>query len=219
MVLFAAAIADKRGHVFNQPEQRHIHPLEHINTLAGIHQGDVLGRRDDNRSCNKELLAQGHLDIARARRQIHQQHIQPSPFHLVHHLLQGAHQHRPAPDDGFVFRGHQAQGHQRYAVVSQRQDGASIRAGRPTGNPQHAGLARAVDVGVQQADLETFRGQGNRQVGRHGGFANATLARGDGDDPINAPGVFVLRLGSVGSDQVRFFSYFGVLNHDVSCCF
>src|SRR4051812_24165499 len=42
--------------------------------------------------------------------------------------------------------------------------------------------ARAVDVGVHEADAGAARLQGEGQVGRDGGFADAALAAGDGDD-------------------------------------
>ena len=156
MMFFATPIADKRGHVFNQTEQRNVHPLEHINAFAGVHQCNVLRGRDHNRPGNIEFLAQGHLNIAGSRWQIHQQHIEPSPLHLIHHLLQGAHQHRPTPDNGLIIRRHQPERHQRYAMIAQGQNGTAIRAGRTAGNTQHARLARAVHIGVKKTNLETF---------------------------------------------------------------
>ena len=65
------------------------------------------------------LLRQGHLHVAGARRQVDQQHVQLAPLHLGQHLLQRAHQHRPAPDHRLVLGRHQADGHQRDAVIAE----------------------------------------------------------------------------------------------------
>ena len=50
---------------------------------------------------------------------------------------------------------------------------------------EHLRLTRAIDVGVQQADLETFRRQCQRQIGGDGGLADATLAGSDRDNVLD----------------------------------
>ena len=66
MVLFATAIADKRGHDFDQAEEGYLHAFEHINALACIQQSDVLGCRYDDCTRYKELLTERHLHITGA---------------------------------------------------------------------------------------------------------------------------------------------------------
>lgn len=51
---------------------------------------------------------------------------------------------------------------------------------------EHFGLRRSVDVRIEDADAETHVPQGDGQVGRDGGLAYPTLARGDGDYPGDA---------------------------------
>ncbi len=46
-------------------------------------------------------------------------------------------------------------------------------------------LRGSVDVGVQQTHCALLLGQGQRQIGRHGGLADTTLARGDRDDSLD----------------------------------
>src|SRR5690554_8005992 len=63
-------VTDKRRHVLDQTEQRHVHALEHVDALACIHQGDVLGRGDHHGAGHKEFLAQGHLHVTGPRGQV-----------------------------------------------------------------------------------------------------------------------------------------------------
>ena len=53
---------------------------------------------------------------------------------------------------------------------------------RPAVDAEQLGHRRAVDVGVEQADLEPEVAQAERQVDRGGRLADAALAGGDGDD-------------------------------------
>jgi hypothetical protein len=53
------------------------------------------------------------------------------------------------------------------------------------GDAQHLRLRRAVDVGIQQADVGALGGQRQRQVHRGGGLADAALAGGHGDDVLH----------------------------------
>ena len=42
--------ADVGGHIFNQPQHRDFHLLEHFDAFAGIEQCNVLWRGDDHRT-------------------------------------------------------------------------------------------------------------------------------------------------------------------------
>ncbi len=61
----------------------------------------------------------------------------------------------------------------------------SADSGRPVQSHHHL-LGRAVDVGVQQADLSAFGGERQRQVYRSGGFAHPAFAGRHGDHVLHA---------------------------------
>ena len=102
------------------------HLLEHVQRFAGVQQRKVLRRGNDNGTSDFRLLGQRHLNIARTGWQIDDQHVQLSPLDLCQHLLQRAHQHRTAPDNGLVLARHQTNRHQRDAMIPQRQNRLSI---------------------------------------------------------------------------------------------
>ena len=52
----------------------------------------------------------------------------------------------------------------------------------PAGQTHHHRLAGAVNIGVQQTHTRAFSGQGQRQIGGGGGFADAAFARSHGND-------------------------------------
>ena len=71
-------------------------------------------------------------------------------------------------------------------MADNRLHGAAVgafRAGRAT---EHARLAGAVDVGIKQTGRRAQLAQGDGEVYREGGFADAAFAGGDGDDVFHA---------------------------------
>ena len=91
--------------------------------------------------------------------------------------------HRPAPDHRRVLGHQEAHRHAFDAVIAHRLQRSCRRAhARLAGDAQHARHGRAVDVGVEHADLEADGRQRQREIGGGGRFADAALARGDGDD-------------------------------------
>ena len=67
-------------------------------------------------------------------------------------------------------------------------------------NAHHHRLARAVNVGVQQADFGALGRQRQREVDGRSAFANTALARGDGDDVFHAGQQLHAALHGVGND-------------------
>ena len=51
--------------------------------------------------------------------------------------------------------------------------------------PHHHRLARAIDIGIKNADAGAFSGQGQRQVHGGGALAHTALARGHGNDVLH----------------------------------
>ena len=94
--------------------------------------------------------------------------------------------HRPAPDHRRLLLDEEADGHHLQAVALERhQDAAADRLG-PSLQAEEPRQRRAVDVGVEDADLEADRLQPQREVDRRRRLADAALAGGDGDDRADA---------------------------------
>ena len=74
---------------------------------AAVGQRHLLRRRDDDRSGDRNRLAQAQRDVAGARRHVDDEVVEIVPAHLAEELLDGAVQHRPAPDDRRVVRRHE----------------------------------------------------------------------------------------------------------------
>ena len=184
--LMPAIGAAEGRHVLDQPQHRHLQLAEHVQRLARIQQRHILRRRHHQRPRQLRPLRQRQLDIPRPRRQVDDQHIQLAPGHLPQQLLQGPHDHRPAPDDRLILLQHQANRHHRHAMCLQRLDDLAIRAGRPLRNPHHPRLARTVDIRIQQPHPPPLPRQCHGKVRRHGGFPHAPLPARHRDDPVHA---------------------------------
>ena len=65
---------------------------------------------------------------------------------------------------------------------------------------EHLWLAGTVNVGVQQPNIRTLDAQRQRQIDRHGGLADPTLARRHRDDVLDTRQRFQALLHFVGDD-------------------
>ena len=82
-------------------------------------------------------LRDGDRDVAGARRQVEQQHVQVAPVDVREELLERAVQHRAAPDHRGVARGEHADRDDLHAVRRRRHDHV-LDLGRPAVGAQHA---------------------------------------------------------------------------------
>jgi hypothetical protein len=57
----------------------------------------VLGRGDDDGAGDRHLLREGELDVAGARRQVHDEVVEVAPLGLGEELLERLRHHRAAP--------------------------------------------------------------------------------------------------------------------------
>ncbi len=112
--------ADKGAHVFDNPEDRHIHVLKHFEAFAGINQRQILRGGNDNRTGNRHLLGQCELGVTCARRHVEHQNVERAPRHFAQHLHQGRNHHRAAPDHGVIFFHQEAHRHHLDAVFIHR---------------------------------------------------------------------------------------------------
>ena len=84
--------------------------------------GGVLRGGDDEDLGAGDQLGDRDRDVAGARRQVEQQHVEVAPEDVGEELLQGAVQHRPAPDDRLVAGDEHADRDDLHAVRERRQD-------------------------------------------------------------------------------------------------
>ena len=195
------------GHVLYQSEYGLVHTFvsEHVHTLLDVGKRHVLRSGDDDGSLHRDVVHKGDMDVAGARRHVYQEEVEFAPVHLQDHLLQGVAGHGAAPDEGLAPVGEIAYAHPFDAelfggeypllpiLILDRLGYVAFGAG-------HHRHGRAVYVGVGQADPVAHAGQGDGQVHRDGGFADASLAGGDADD---VP--YVLDLLEVKVQHIGFF--------------
>ena len=178
----ATAAADVHAHVLDDAEHRHVDLFEHLERLARVEQGDVLGRGHDHRARDRDLLAQGELNVTGTGGQVDDQVVEIVPVGIGQQLFQRAGDHRSAPDHRRVFFDQVADRNSLQAITDTRLHGLAVAALGPAAAGEHAGLARTIDVRVEHADLAAFLLKRDGEIGGGGRLADATLTGCDGDD-------------------------------------
>ena len=87
----------------------------------------------------------------------------------------------------------QADAHHLHAVRDGRNEAFVGADGRLFMDAHHQRNARPVNVAVQQADFRAEMRQRAGEIGGAGGFADAALAAGDGDDALHAGNLVLIR--------------------------
>ena len=124
----AALGADVQRHVLDDAEDRDADLLEHLQSLHGIDQRDVLRSRDDDGTSHRHLLRERQLDVASARRHVDHEVVEVLPVGLTQQLLQRLRHHRAAPHHRLVGIDQQTDRAHLYAVVFLRFERASVHA-------------------------------------------------------------------------------------------
>ena len=137
------------------PRSGNIHLLEHEPALPRDVGRGRLGRRHDHRPVQGKRLDQGQLCIARAGRQVDDQNVEFAPFHVLHELLDGLHDHRAPQTTGvssstrnpmlITFTPWRSIGSRRDSAPSPSISGLPLKA-------HHQGDARPVDVAIEEAN-------------------------------------------------------------------
>ena len=168
VLLVPAMPAGIHAHVLDHAEHRDLDLLEHLEGLAGIQQRDVLGGRHDHGPAHRDALAERQLDVAGAGREVHDQIIHVPPARVVQQLLQGRGDHGSAPDHRCLLVDEVADGDGLDAVAHERLEGFPVEGLGLALGAQHARLARAVDVRVEDRRLRPAGLQGEGEVHGHG---------------------------------------------------
>jgi hypothetical protein len=107
----------------------------------------------------RDPLRQGQLDVPGTGRHVDDQVVDVVPVGLAQQLLERLRRHRPAPDHRVVLLDQKTDRHHLDAVVLHRLHRLAVSRFRPAFDAHHHRLARAVDVGVEDADLGALGGQ------------------------------------------------------------
>ena len=130
-----------------------------------------------------QVLAERDGHVAGARGQVEQEGVEVAPVDVGEHLDEGAVEHRAAPGDDLVAARleHADRDHRDAARCGHRHDQVVDLRGPGVGDAEHGRDRVAVDVGVDDADLEALLGQRQREVDRDRRLADAALAARDGE--------------------------------------
>ena len=106
-------------HVFDQAEYGHVHLVVtvHVNTLACIGQGYVLRSRNNDCARDGQVLEEGQVDVARARRSVEDEVVQRAPLCVGDELLEGVGGHAAAPECGRIGIDEEADGEDFDAIL------------------------------------------------------------------------------------------------------
>ncbi len=204
VLLVPAIRADVQAHVLHDAEHRHADLLEHLETLARVGERDVLRRRDDHRAAHRHPLRESELDVARAGRHVDDQIVEVAPVRLREQLVQRRRDHRATPGHRLLVVDEEADRHCLEPVRDERLERLAVaRLGSPAHQAQHSRLARAVDVGVQDADAGAFSGERERDVNGDRRLADAALAGRHRDEVPHARQRLQPRLDGVRDDRRR----------------
>jgi len=77
---------------------------KHFDGFANVGQRNDGWRGDDDGAANRDALNQGELNVASARRQIHDEVVEFAPLRAAQKLLDHAVEHGTAPDERLVAR-------------------------------------------------------------------------------------------------------------------
>ena len=181
-----AVLAGEVAHVLHHSGHPQVPPSRHVRRSGGHPLRRQWRGGDDEHLGPGQHPGQAHLHVAGPRREVDEQVLDVVPAGVLEKLLDGSVEEEPAPHDGLVLLGQEP--HRKHAELpvahGQRQGDHLAALGlHAASHAQQAWHRKAPDVGVQHSHPVAEAGQGDRQVDRHRGLADASLARGDGENP------------------------------------
>ena len=187
LVARAAVRALVVGHVLDERDHGDVHMVGHADGLLDDHVDEHLRGSCHDDALERELLEDGHGDVAGSRRHVDEQVVELAPVDVAVELGEDAVEHRATPQEGLRLVGRQHVG------------GDDLDAGLGDRGREHAALVNrrrlvdaertrdrgARDVAVEDADgmAATTQLAGEQRGGQ--GFADTAFARCDGDNLVN----------------------------------
>ena len=186
-LLVTAVRANVQAHVLDDPEHRDVDLLKHLESLAGVGQGDVLRRRDDHGAAHGHALRERELNITRARRHVDDEIVELTPIRLREQLIQRRGHHGSTPSHRLPIVDEKPDRHRHESMGRQRLERLAVAAfGMALEQAEHPGLTRPIDVRIEKADARTLLSQREREVHGDRRLADAALARRHGHDIAHA---------------------------------
>ena len=161
---------EEAAHVLHKAEHVRFDDLEEIKRFADVRQRNLLRGGDDDALGVGDGVKDGHMLVTGPGRGIDEQIVQRAPLHVGDELLNGSNLFGAAPDDGGVlvfeegFDGDEREafaagnGHELAVFV--------IHPDEPVGAEQVRD-ARAMQIHVEDADVEALRRQRGGEVHGH----------------------------------------------------
>ena len=112
--------------------------------------------------------------------------VEIAPVGVLEQLLQRLRHHRAAPDHRRIRIDQEADRHRLQPVRLERLERLAVGRFGPPGDAQHHRLRRAVDVGVEHADLGALGRKRQCEIDGGGRLADAALAARHRDDVLDA---------------------------------
>ena len=178
----------KPCHVLHHSEDGHVHLVVaiHVDTLAGVGEGNALRSAHNHGSRDGEGLEQSEMDVAGARRRVEDEIVEVAPVGVGDELLQGIGCHTASPQRCGVGIHEESDAQELHSIFLYRLDelAAVHRHGIRTLvlNVKHLWHRRTEDVGVEQSHLVAQTGERDGEVCRHGALAHSALSGAYGDD-------------------------------------
>ena len=199
----AALGADVGTHVLHDPEDGNTDFLEHLESLAGVDERDVLRRGDNHRSGDRDFLGEGELDVSGSGRHVDDEVIDVLPAGVLEELFEGLGHHRPAPDHRGIDVDEKADRDRLDAVAHHRLERLAVSGLGPTGDAEHHRLRGSIDIGIEHPDARSFRRERESQIHGCRRFSHPALAGGDRDDVLHPGNQLDPALHRVGNDLAR----------------
>jgi hypothetical protein len=133
-------------------------------------------------------LYEGQLRVTCTGRHVHNQVVEFTPLDLLEELFENAGNEWSAHDGGLFVVEQKTQAHQLDAVCLERDDlflAAFASDRRPPLFAKHERDVGTVHIGIEQSNPFAVSRKCGGEVGRHGGFADATLPRADCNHVLN----------------------------------
>ena len=178
--------AHEAGHVLDEAQDRNADTLEHSQGLGHVGESHLLRRCHQHGARERDGLRQRQLRIRGSGRQVHDQVVEITPFHVPQELLYGAAHQRPPPHHRLALGQEELDRDHLDAVGLDRGDLPVCAGHRLTLGPDHHRNVGPGDVGVEQPDRGAGLSQSHGQVHAHRRLADPTLAGRHRDDVLHA---------------------------------
>ena len=185
LVPLIAIGTDEIAHVLDDPQDRNLQLLEHLEPFARIDEAHVLRRRHDNHPRHAHHLGHRKLRITGTRRQIDDEIVQLSPLNISGKLADELVHHRTSPDDRTVGIREKAHRDHLHSMTLERQDLIVLPHLGLALDAKHHRHARAEYIRIDQADSCPGGLQREGQVDRGRRLSDPALAAGHRDNILH----------------------------------